>query len=81
MRVGTAFDRVSPQQLVQQAVSVYGDAATAEQAYRFGVAGMDCSEGTVGGKPVVLTRPRTCASTSARRRPAGASAARASTSS
>jgi hypothetical protein len=46
---------VSPQQLVQQAVSVYGDAATAERAYRFGVAGMDCSEGTVGGKPVVLT--------------------------
>lgn len=55
VRVGTAFDRASPQQLVQEAVSVYGDAATAEHAYRFGVAGTDCSEGTVGGRPVVLT--------------------------
>lgn len=36
-------------------MSVYGDAATAEHAYRFGVAGTDCSEGTVGGRPVVLT--------------------------
>lgn len=49
------FDRPSPQQLVQETVSVYGDAATAEQAYRFSAAGMDCSVGMVGGKPVVLT--------------------------
>lgn len=55
VRVGTAFERAKPQQLVQEAVSVYGDAATAEQAYRFGVAGMDCSEGSISGKPVVLT--------------------------
>ncbi|GAA4559607.1 hypothetical protein [Pseudonocardia xishanensis] len=52
VRVGAAAE--SPAGLVQETVSVYGDAGSAAAAYRASVAGMACSQGSVGGKPAVL---------------------------
>jgi hypothetical protein len=52
VRVGTAAE--SSNGLVQEAVSVYGDEASAAEAYRASVAGMTCSEGHVDGRPAVI---------------------------
>ncbi|MFC5947833.1 hypothetical protein ACFQH9_06055 [Pseudonocardia lutea] len=52
VRVGAAAE--SPAGLVQEAVSVYGDEASAADAYRASVAGMSCSEGHVDGRPAVI---------------------------
>ncbi|SDG03488.1 hypothetical protein [Pseudonocardia oroxyli] len=52
VRVGAAAE--SPSGLVQEAVSVYGDPGSAAAAYRASLAGMDCGQGSVGDKPVVL---------------------------
>ena len=40
---------------MQEAVSVYADRSTAQQAFDAGVAGLDCSQGTMSGRPVVVT--------------------------
>ncbi|MBN9109450.1 MAG: hypothetical protein J0I34_11770 [Pseudonocardia sp.] len=53
VRVGVAFENTSAR--VQEAVSVYPDKATAQAAYDHSVAGLDCGQGSVGGKPVVVT--------------------------
>ncbi|GAY07101.1 hypothetical protein [Pseudonocardia sp. N23] len=53
VRVGVAFEGGSAR--VQEAVSVYPDKATAQAAYDHSVAGLDCGQGSVGGKPVVVT--------------------------
>ncbi|WP_344415480.1 hypothetical protein [Pseudonocardia ailaonensis] len=52
VRVGAAAE--SRAGVVQETVSVYGDAASAAEAYRATVKGMSCSQGTVAGKPAVL---------------------------
>jgi hypothetical protein len=52
VRIGAAAER--GRGLVQETVSVYGDAGSAAAAYQASLAGMDCSEGSIGGKPVVL---------------------------
>jgi len=52
VRVGAAAESRTGR--VQEAVSVYGDSGSAAAAYRASLAGMECSQGTVGGKPVVL---------------------------
>lgn len=52
VRVGAAAE--SPAGLVQEAVSVYGDPGSAAAAYRASLAGMDCGQGSVGDKSVVL---------------------------
>ncbi|GAA4689502.1 hypothetical protein GCM10023215_27220 [Pseudonocardia yuanmonensis] len=52
VRVGAAAE--SANGLVQEAVSVYGDEASAAEAYRASVAGMSCSEGHVDGRPAVI---------------------------
>lgn len=54
-RIGVAFDGPTPGVLVQQTVSVYGDAGTAEEAFQANLDGLDCSEGDLAGQPVVLT--------------------------
>jgi hypothetical protein len=38
--------------VVQEALSVYGDADTAQAAFRAGLAGLDCGRGTLHGDPV-----------------------------
>jgi hypothetical protein len=52
VRVGSAAQNAKG--LVQETVSVYGDAGSAAAAYRASVAGMSCSQGSVGGEPAVL---------------------------
>jgi hypothetical protein len=54
VRVGAAFDGPVTGVQVTETVSVFGDAATAEAAYRAGVDGLSCSEGTVAGEPVAI---------------------------
>jgi hypothetical protein len=54
-RVGVAFDGPTPGVLVQETVSIYGDVATAEQAYQANLDGLDCSQGSLSGQDVVLT--------------------------
>ncbi|MGD9988114.1 hypothetical protein [Pseudonocardia sp.] len=53
VRVGVAFESASAR--VQEAVSVYPDKATAQAAYDHSVAGLDCGQGSVSGRPVVVT--------------------------
>lgn len=55
VRVGVGFDGPGGTATVQEAVSVYADMATARRAFDAGAAGLDCSQGTVSGKPVVVT--------------------------
>jgi hypothetical protein len=54
LRVGSTVDG-PPGFVVQEALSVYGDAATAQAAFRAGVAGLDCGQGTLHGASVVIT--------------------------
>jgi hypothetical protein len=55
VRVGVGIAGPSDGVLVQETVSVYGDEATAEAAYRANVEGLSCSEGTSPDGPVVIT--------------------------
>jgi hypothetical protein len=55
VRVGVGIVGPSDGVLVQETVSVYGDEATAEAAYRANLDGLSCSEGTSPDGPVVLT--------------------------
>jgi hypothetical protein len=55
VRVGVGIVGPSDGVLVQETVSVYGDEATADAAYRANVDGLSCSEGTAADGPVVLT--------------------------
>lgn len=54
VRVGAAFDGPVAGLQVTETVSVHEDAATAEAAYRAGVEGVSCSEGTVAGEDVSI---------------------------
>jgi hypothetical protein len=55
VRVGVGIVGPTDGVLVQETVSVYGDEATAEAAYRANLDGLSCSEGTAPDGPVVLT--------------------------
>lgn len=55
VRVGVAFERPGGAVRVQEAVSVYADRATAQAAFDAGVRGLDCGQGTLGGRSVVVT--------------------------
>jgi hypothetical protein len=55
VRVGAGFTGPVPESFVQETVSVYGDVATAEAAYRATLDGLACSDGTLADTPVVLT--------------------------
>ncbi|MCE0768653.1 hypothetical protein LWC35_38030 [Pseudonocardia kujensis] len=52
VRVGAAAER--PDGLVQETVSVYGDEASAAEAYRASITGMSCSQGHVDGRPAAI---------------------------
>jgi hypothetical protein len=52
VRVGAAAEQGPG--LVQETVSVYGDDATAGQAYQATLDGMDCGQGSVGGRSVAI---------------------------
>jgi hypothetical protein len=54
LRLGSTVDG-PPGFVVQEAVSVYRDAATAQAAYTAGVAGLDCRQGTLHQAPVAIT--------------------------
>jgi len=54
VRVGAGFVGSTEGVFVQQTVSVYGDAATAEAAFRANEQGLACSQGEASGSPVVL---------------------------
>jgi hypothetical protein len=55
VRVGAGFVGSTEGVFVQETVSVYGDAATAEAAFRANEQGLACSQGEASGSPVVLT--------------------------
>jgi hypothetical protein len=55
LRVGSTVTGPVDGFIVQEALSVYGDADTAQAAFRAGVAGLDCGQGTLHGEPVVIT--------------------------
>jgi len=55
VRVGAGFVGPTEGVFVQETVSVYGDAATAEAAFRANEQGLACSQGEASGSPVVLT--------------------------
>jgi hypothetical protein len=44
--------------VVQEALSVYADADTAQAAYRAGVAGLGCTQGTLHGAAVTIAAPQ-----------------------
>jgi hypothetical protein len=54
-RVGVAMDGPVEGIFVQELVSAYGAIATADAAFEATVAGLDCSEGSLGPLPVVIT--------------------------
>ena len=53
LRVGSTVDGPAGG-VVQEALSVYGDADTAEAAFRAGLAGLECGQGTLHGAPVTI---------------------------
>jgi hypothetical protein len=53
LRVGSTVDG-RPGFVVQEALSVYRDAATASRAFRAGVAGLACDHGALHGAPVTI---------------------------
>jgi len=54
LRVGSTVDGPAAGFVVQEAVSVYGDADTAREAFRTSVAGLDCGQGTLHGASVAI---------------------------
>ncbi|WP_214402489.1 hypothetical protein [Pseudonocardia lacus] len=55
VRVGAGFTGPTEGMFVQQTVSVYGDAATAQAAFLANEQGLACSQGEASGSPVVIT--------------------------
>jgi hypothetical protein len=53
LRVGSTVDGPAGG-VVQEALSVYGDADTAQAAFRAGLVGLDCGQGTLHGAPVSI---------------------------
>jgi hypothetical protein len=53
LRVGSTVDGPTGG-VVQEALSVYGDADTAQAAFRAGLAGLECGQGTLHGAPVTI---------------------------
>ena len=53
LRVGSTVDGPAGG-VVQEALSVYGDPDTAQAAFRAGLAGLDCAQGTLHGAPVTI---------------------------
>jgi hypothetical protein len=53
LRVGSTVDGPAGG-VVQEALSVYGDADTAQAAFRAGLAGLECGQGTLHGAPVTI---------------------------
>jgi hypothetical protein len=58
LRVGSTVEGPSAGLVVQEGLSVYGDADTAHAAFEAGVAGLDCGQGTLHGASVALARPQ-----------------------
>jgi len=54
LRVGSTVDGPAAGFVVQEALSVYGDADTAREAFRVSAAGLDCGRGTLHGAPVTI---------------------------
>jgi hypothetical protein len=82
VRVGAGFVGPVEGVFVQETVSVYGDAATAEAAFRANQQGLSCSQGEASGSPVVIAPAEDLvADVPADEATAGRSAATASTSS
>ena len=57
LRVGSTVDGPAGG-VVQEALSVYGDAATAQAAFRAGLAGLGCGQGTLHGASVTIAPAR-----------------------
>jgi hypothetical protein len=54
LRVGSTVDGPAAGFVVQEALSVYGDADTAREAFHVSAAGLDCGRGTLHGAPVTI---------------------------
>jgi hypothetical protein len=54
LRVGSTVDGPAAGFVVQEALSVYGDADTAREAFGTSAGGLDCGRGTLHGAPVAI---------------------------